>query len=72
MRAKKSDQSCSDSVAVGKGADQNQIVIVSFKQLEALCAARDEEGFLFIAADDGFDQDGETSIVVVDGLDVPS
>ena len=60
-----------EALGVIEDCDRNQVVIVSLKQLEALCGARDEEGFLFVVADTRRDQDREISVVVVGGLHVP-
>ncbi len=53
----KPGQSGSKHFCVCKGADQSEVVVLRLEKLQALRGARDKQGFLFIAAAGGVDQD---------------
>ena len=67
----KVQQSCREMPDVGEARHGRHVVVVSLEQLEMLCSARDEEGFLFIVTEARLDQDREIAVVVVNGVNAP-
>ena len=65
------DQFGGDCIDGGEGIEFGEGIVVAFEQLEELCGACDEEGFLFIAMDGGLDEDREIPVIVVGGLHGP-